>query len=50
MCVLFFVPLTIDGMVYSMADSPLTDSKGGKAKRRHMTYIFTVFVFLQLFN
>jgi len=55
MCVIFFAPMTVDGLKYKMADSAkagLTDggSDGDKAKLRHMTYVFNIFVFLQLFN
>merc|ERR1712176_1112055 len=56
MCVIVFAPVTCN-LSYAMADSPKasTDadsdpSTGNLAKLRHMTYVFNIFVFLQLFN
>jgi hypothetical protein len=56
MCVIFFAPVTV-GLHYNMADSPKAAAgedgdpmEGDAAKLRHMTYVFNIFVFLQLFN
>merc|ERR1719473_2161518 len=55
MCVICFAPVTV-GLEYKMSDSPkaaagsIDPMKGGLAKLRHMTYVFNIFVFLQLFN
>jgi len=55
MCVIFFAPMTA-GFEWEMQDSPTPAGdgddafKGGPAKLRHMTYVFNIFVFLQLFN
>lgn len=55
MCVIFFTPMTMD-LVYEMSDSPKKGLVGGggdigaQNKLRHMTYVFNIFVFLQLFN
>lgn len=38
------------GLDYSITDSPKDNTEGGKAKRRHLTYVFNTFVFLQLSN
>jgi hypothetical protein len=56
MCVIFFAPVTV-GLDYKMSDSPkaaagadVDPMTGNAAKLRHMTYVFNIFVFLQLFN
>jgi hypothetical protein len=56
MCVIFFAPVTV-GLEYDMVATPNAADdenadiwKGGPAKLRHMTYVFNIFVFLQLFN
>lgn len=71
MCVIFFAPMTVEGMHWKMTDSPkraVSVSADGAARKKdaggnatavlsgdewkllHMTYIFNIFVFLQLFN
>jgi len=53
MCVIFFAPAVAGLEVYAMTDAPkdsVSEISPGKAKLRHMTYVFTIFVFLQLFN
>lgn len=48
-CVIFFVP-PLAGLEYGFATSPKDNGLFGEAKKKHMTYIFNIFVFLQLFN
>lgn len=52
MCVVVFAPLTMDNMVYKLTSKPIIDveNKENSNKLRHMTYMFHIFVFLQLFN
>lgn len=52
MCVIFFAP-AVGGLKPYTWDTAAADDgpdSPGKAKLRHMTYVFTIFVFLQLFN
>lgn len=59
MGVLVFGPLTIDNLKYNMADSAgggldgaadAKDNDGSANKLKHCTYLYHIFVFLQLFN
>jgi len=48
-CIILLVP-PLMGLEYEFTDSPKDSSPAGKAKLKHMTYIFNTFVFLQLTN
>lgn len=50
LCVVFFVPLADPTIKYNMVTSPDDGNAEGEAKRRHMTYVFNIFVLLQIFN
>ena len=47
--VIVLVPPLMD-LEYDFTDSPKDSTTAGEAKLKHMTYIFNIFVFLQLFN
>jgi len=47
--VIVLVPPLV-GLKYEFTDSPKDDHDAGEAKLKHMTYIFNIFVFLQLTN
>lgn len=47
--IIIFVP-PLAGLEYEFVTSPKDGGLDGNAKNKHMTYIFNIFVFLQLFN
>lgn len=50
MMILMFSGASIAGLTYERGDDPTGDTPGSTDKRRHFTYIYNTFVFLQLFN